>query len=54
MEGDVSALHLVLTADPVLLQIVLLSLQVSLSAVLFSALIGVPVGARPLSSCSMR
>jgi tungstate transport system permease protein len=35
----------VLTADPVLLQIVLLSLQVSLSAVLFSALIGVPVGA---------
>ena len=45
MEGDVSALHLVLTADPVLLQIVLLSLQVSLSAVLFSSLIGVPVGA---------
>jgi tungstate transport system permease protein len=45
MEGDVSALHLVLTADPVLLAIVRLSLEVSLSAVLLSALIGVPVGA---------
>jgi tungstate transport system permease protein len=45
MEGDVSALHMVLTGDPVLLAIVQLSLIVSLSAVLFSALIGVPVGA---------
>ena len=45
MEGDVSALHLVLTADPVLRAIVLLSLEVSLSAVLLSTLIGVPVGA---------
>jgi tungstate transport system permease protein len=45
MEGDVSALHLVLTVDPVLLQIVLLSLQVSLTAVIFSAVIGVPIGA---------
>jgi tungstate transport system permease protein len=42
---DVSALHLVLTGNPVLLAIVWLSLEVSLSAVLFSALIGVPVGA---------
>jgi tungstate transport system permease protein len=45
MEGDVSALHLVLTADPVLRAIVRLSLEVSLTAVLLSALIGVPVGA---------
>jgi len=45
MESDVSALHLVLTADPVLLAIVRLSIEVSLSAVLVSALIGVPIGA---------
>ncbi len=45
MSGDVSALHLVLTADPVLLTIVRLSLEVSLGAVLLSALIGVPIGA---------
>ena len=45
MSSDVSALHLVLTADPVLLAIVRLSLEVSLSAVLLSALIGVPIGA---------
>jgi len=45
MTGDVSALHLVLSADPALLAIVRLSLLVSLSAVLFAALIGVPVGA---------
>ncbi len=45
MEGDVSALHLVLTADPVLLAIVRLSIEVSVSAVLVSALIGVPIGA---------
>ena len=44
-EGNVSALHLVLTGDPVLMAIVWLSLEVSLSAVFFSALIGVPVGA---------
>jgi tungstate transport system permease protein len=44
-EGDVSALHLVLTGDPVLLAIVLLSLEVSLSAVLLSTLFGVPAGA---------
>ena len=45
MDSDASALHLVLTGNPVLLAIVVLSLEVSLSAVLFSALIGVPVGA---------
>ena len=44
-EVDVSALHMVLTGDPALLAIVRLSLIVSLSAVLFAALIGVPIGA---------
>jgi tungstate transport system permease protein len=43
--GDVSALHMVLTGDPALFVVVKLSLIVSLSAVLFSALIGVPIGA---------
>ena len=45
MMGDGSALHLVLSGDPGLFAIVRLSLLVSLSAVLFAALIGVPVGA---------
>ena len=45
MIGDNSALHLVLTGDPGLFAIVRLSLLVSLSAVLFAALIGVPLGA---------
>jgi tungstate transport system permease protein len=45
MTGDESALALVLTGDPALFAIVRLSLLVSLSAVLFAALIGVPVGA---------
>src|SRR3954453_4610992 len=44
-DGGVSALHLVLTAEPARVAIVWLSLLVSLSAVLFSALIGVPAGA---------
>ena len=44
-EDNVSAFHLVLTSDPVLLAVVVLSLEVSLSAVFFSALIGVPIGA---------
>jgi tungstate transport system permease protein len=44
-DGDVSALHMVVTGDPVLLAIVWLSLKVSLSAVFFSALVGVPMGA---------
>jgi tungstate transport system permease protein len=45
MPENVSALHLVLTGDPALYAIVRLSLIVSLSAVLFAALIGVPLGA---------
>jgi tungstate transport system permease protein len=45
METDVSALQLVLAADPVLAGIVKLSLLVSLSAVLFAAAIGIPFGA---------
>ena len=44
MSGDVSALHLVLSGDPGLFAIVRLSLLVSLSAVLFAAAIGVPLG----------
>ena len=45
MSDDASALHLVITADPALIAIVELSLMVSLSAVFFAALIGVPFGA---------
>jgi tungstate transport system permease protein len=45
MPENVSAIHLVLTGDPILFAIVQLSLIVSLSAVLFAALIGVPLGA---------
>jgi tungstate transport system permease protein len=45
MVENASALHMVLTGDPVLFGIVCLSLAVSLSAVLFAALIGVPLGA---------
>ena len=45
METDTSAFQLVLTADPMLVGIVKLSLLVSLSAVLFAAVIGIPFGA---------
>src|SRR5262245_50621527 len=45
MPENVSALQLVLTGDPALYAIVRLSLIVSLSAVLRSALIGLPLGA---------
>jgi tungstate transport system permease protein len=45
MPENISALHLVLTADPTLFAIVKLSLLVSLSAVLCAALIGSPTGA---------
>src|SRR5712691_945402 len=45
MPDDVSALQLVLTGDPALVAIVRLALIVSLSAVFFAALIGVPFGA---------
>ena len=45
MSDDVSALQLLLAGDPALLAIVRLSLIVSLSAVVFGGLIGVPFGA---------
>lgn len=45
MPTDASALDLVLRADPALMAIVRLSLLVSLSAVAFAALIGIPLGA---------
>ena len=45
MTDDASALQLVLTGDPALFAIVQLALIVSLLAVLFAALIGVPLGA---------
>ena len=45
MHSDASALQLVLSADPALMQIVWLSLAVSLSAVLCAAVIGLPLGA---------
>jgi tungstate transport system permease protein len=45
MRVDASALDLVLTADPALMEIVRLSLTVSLAAVAFAALIGLPLGA---------
>jgi tungstate transport system permease protein len=45
MNTDASALQLVLNADPVLVGIVKLSLLISLSAVLFAAVIGIPFGA---------
>ena len=45
MPSDVSAIDLVLSADPALMAIVRLSLAVSLSAVGLAALIGLPAGA---------
>jgi len=45
MPTDASALDLVLRADPALMAIVRLSLVVSLSAVAFAALVGIPLGA---------
>src|SRR6186997_716703 len=45
MRGDLSALQLVLSADPALIEIVRLSLLVSLSAVLCAAVVGLPLGA---------
>jgi tungstate transport system permease protein len=45
MTDDVSALQLVLTADPALIAIVKLSLIVSMSAALLAAIVGVPFGA---------
>jgi tungstate transport system permease protein len=45
MSPDTSALQLVLGADPALMAIVGLSLAVSLAAVVFASLIGLPLGA---------
>jgi len=45
MPTDASAFDLILRADPALIAIVRLSLIVSLSAVAFAALIGIPLGA---------
>ncbi len=45
MSDDPSAIHLFMSADPALIAIVRLSLGVSLSAVFFAALIGIPSGA---------
>lgn len=45
MPDGASALQLVLTADPKLTEIVVLSLYVSLSAVALATLVGVPLGA---------
>jgi tungstate transport system permease protein len=45
MTGDASTLQLVLSGDPALFAIVRLSLVMSLSAVLFAALFGMPIGA---------
>src|SRR5262245_12873835 len=45
MDGNTSALQLVLSGDPALFAIVWLSLLVSLSAVAVAALVGVPFGA---------
>jgi tungstate transport system permease protein len=45
MPENVSALQLVITGDPALFAIVRLSLAVSLSAVVFGGLVGVPFGA---------
>lgn len=44
LSGLVEAIRLILAGDPALLQIIVLSLQVSGVALLFSALVGVPVG----------
>ncbi|MGM0561237.1 MAG: ABC transporter permease [Pseudomonadota bacterium] len=48
MDGDnafLTAFHLILSGDPALAQIVALSLRVTLTAVLVSCLIGLPLGA---------
>jgi tungstate transport system permease protein len=45
MPNDLSALQLILTADPTLFAIVKLSLLISLTATLIAALVGLPLGA---------
>lgn len=44
-EAFANAAHLVASGDPILVEIVLLSLRVSLTAVLLAAIIGLPIGA---------
>jgi tungstate transport system permease protein len=45
MADHLTPLQLILTADPALIAIVRLSLLISLAAVLFAALVGIPLGA---------
>ncbi|NLE43596.1 MAG: ABC transporter permease [Chloroflexi bacterium] len=45
LEGLKQAIHLILTRDPALFEIIRLSLSVSGTALLFSTLIGIPLGA---------
>jgi tungstate transport system permease protein len=45
LSGFVEAIRLILSGDPTLLQVIVLSLQVSGVALLFSALVGIPIGA---------
>jgi tungstate transport system permease protein len=45
MDGLIEAFRLILSFDPALLQIVFLSLRVSLTAILIASLLGVPLGA---------
>lgn len=45
LRGLIQALHLIVTRDPALLEIVAFSLRVSGTALLFSTLVGIPLGA---------
>jgi tungstate transport system permease protein len=45
LSGFVEAIRLILAGDPTLMQVIVLSLQVSGVALLFSALVGIPIGA---------
>jgi tungstate transport system permease protein len=45
LSGFVEAIRLILSGDPTLLQVIVLSLKVSGVALLFSALVGIPIGA---------
>jgi tungstate transport system permease protein len=45
IDGFVQAIHLILSGDPEVIRITILSLEISLTATLISACIGIPVGA---------
>jgi len=45
LEGIIEAFRLILAFDPTLIEIVLLSLRVSITAIIISTIIGVPLGA---------